>query len=280
LGEQVEIKTEMARSRSTVLADRHILQSAILNLALNARDAMPQGGAITISTGERRATAADGCIPQGQPVSIVTVSDTGVGIPPDILERVFEPFFTTKEVGKGTGLGLSMVHGFAEQSGGHVSIESRVGQGTSVTLVLPVSREVQAVAKPDDDEASVPTPKAKLRLLVVEDEPQVLQFVTGQLVHLGHEVTAVSTASDALALLSRGQCFDLLFTDVVLPKGTSGVELARKAAAMCPGLKVLLTSGYSEEVFEQHGRPPEGTPLLRKPYRRKGLLQALDQALG
>ena len=114
---------------------------------------------------------------------------------------------------------------------------------------------------------------------MVEDEPQVLQFVTGQLLHLGHEVTAVSTAADALALLSHGQCFDLLFTDVVLPKGMSGVELARRASPMCPGLKVLLTSGYSEEVFEQHGRPPERTPLLRKPYRRKDLLQALNEAL-
>jgi CheY-like chemotaxis protein len=207
----------------------------------------------------------------------ITVSDTGFGMPPEVLEHAFEPFFTTKEMGKGSGLGLSMVYGFAQQSGGYVNISSEVGAGTSVTIVLPA---VPADGPPVAAGSGVPAlPSGKERVLVVEDEPHVLQFVTTQLLNLGYEVTAVSTGVDALDLLAKEAAFDLLFSDVVLPKGVSGVELARRAKRLRPALKVLLTSGYPEEVFEQHGRPEEGTRVLRKPYRRAELAETLRTVL-
>jgi CheY-like chemotaxis protein len=193
-----------------------------------------------------------------------------------VLERVFEPFFTTKEVGKGTGLGLSMVYGFAKQSGGHVAIASKEGRGTAVTIVL------RAVGPPPAD-GPQPSP-AELRtgterVLLVEDDPQVLQFVSSQLLGLGYRVTAVGNGVDALALLKQDTPFDLLFTDVVMPKGMSGVDLARQTRAIRPAMKVLLTSGYSEEAFEHHGRPEPGTQVLRKPYRRQDLAATLRQVL-
>jgi CheY-like chemotaxis protein len=174
-------------------------------------------------------------------------------------------------------LGLSMVYGFAQQTGGHVSIESRLGVGSAVTIVLPAITMADVEAREGSG-----TPKRSAhgeRILVVEDEPSVLQFVTSQLVGLGYEVEAVSTGPDALELLMRDRNFDLLFTDVVMPKGISGIELAKRARQLKPALKVLLTSGYSEDAFEQHGRPEEGTLLLRKPYRRKELAETMLRVL-
>jgi PAS domain S-box-containing protein len=280
LGETIEIATRTAERHSNILADRGLLESALLNLALNARDAMEHGGTLTLKTGERVATEDDGSITPGQPVAYVTLSDTGAGMPPEVLARAFEPFFTTKDVGKGSGLGLPMVHGFAEQSGGHVSIESLVGEGTAVTVVLPVVASDTTGAETDGGTTRREPIAAKRSVLLVEDEPQVLQFVTQQLISLGYEVTAVPNARDALRLLQQGRCFDLLFTDIVLPQGMSGVELAREASTTCPELKILLTSGYPQDAFDRYGRPPEGVPLLRKPYRRKDLFEALERALG
>jgi PAS domain S-box-containing protein len=278
IGEHIELRTELGATRYCALTDRTLLESAVLNLVVNARDAMPQGGTLTITTGERLAGRGDGPLPVGQPVVYVSVSDTGTGIAPEVLERVFEPFFTTKDAGKGSGLGLSMVLGFAQQSAGHVSIESRVGEGTTVTIALPgilsgdlpTAHEVRKAPA-----ASI----SRARVLLVEDEPPVLQFVSAQLTTLGYQVTAVSTGHEALDLLHQGHRFDLLFTDVVLPKGLSGVEVAQRAAVICPDLKVLLTSGYPEEVFQQHGGLNDGTILLRKPYRRKELVSALSKTL-
>jgi CheY-like chemotaxis protein len=210
-------------------------------------------------------------------VLYVTVSDTGTGMAPEVVARAFEPFFTTKDIGKGSGLGLPMVYGFAQQSGGHVAIASRESQGTAVTIVLPA---VASETAQDPGEAAPAVPEAdKERILVVEDEPQVLQFVTSQLVTLGYEVTAVSVARDALEMIEQGRRFDLLFSDVVLPQGMSGVELARRTRLLCPDMKVLLTSGYPEEAFEHHGRPDAGTLLLRKPYRRRELAETLRRVL-
>jgi CheY-like chemotaxis protein len=173
-----------------------------------------------------------------------------------------------------------MVYGFAQQSGGHVSIESQQGEGTSVTIVLrAVGREAaEAIQATGDDDRTLPTGRGK-RILVVEDEPSVRQFVETQLTSLGYEVVSVAAGHEAMGLLEKGECFDLLFTDVVLPRGMSGVELSRLAVARCPGLKVLLTSGYSEEIFQQHGRPEEGTLLLKKPHRRRELAQTLRKVL-
>jgi signal transduction histidine kinase/CheY-like chemotaxis protein len=277
MGEHIELKTDLHEGSLAALIDQTLLESAILNLVVNARDAMPRQGTLTIRTGERLAGPAEGALPMGQPVVYVTVSDTGAGIAPDVLPRVFEPFFTTKEVGKGSGLGLSMVYGFAEQTGGHVSIASQEGVGTSVTIVLPGVAPATSNARQDEKAPTLATPTA--RILVVEDQPEVLKFASSLLLSLGYEVEAVSTGPDALEVLTRDSRFDLLFSDVVLPKGMSGVELAQRAREVIPGLKVLLTSGYSEDVFEHHGRPDQGTPLLRKPYRRKDLAAMLTKVL-
>jgi CheY-like chemotaxis protein len=226
---------------------------------------------------ERLAEPGAGSLPVGQPVVSITVSDTGTGMPPEVLARAVEPFFTTKEVGKGSGLGLSMVYGFAEQSGGHVRLESEVGRGTAVTILLPaVALEAASVGV----EANArPAVKGSGRVLLVEDDPSVLTFVAGQLTSLGYDVEAVPTGVDALERLHRDSQFDLVFTDVMLPKGISGVELARKARGLNPKMKILLTSGYPEEVFHAQGRPDEGTLLLRKPYRRKDLADTLRKVL-
>jgi CheY-like chemotaxis protein len=194
----------------------------------------------------------------------------------EVLERVFEPFFTTKEVGKGSGLGLSMVYGFVQQSGGHVWIESQSGQGTSVTILL---RAASAASKQKEKAAPVQASQGKERLLLVEDEPSVRAFIRSQLESLGYDVTDVSDGPSALEQLRGDESFDLLLTDVVLPKGMSGVEIAREAHALAPETRVLLTSGYSEEVFQAHGRPSADMPLLRKPFRRRELAEAVREAL-
>jgi PAS domain S-box-containing protein len=277
LGKHIELVTDLQESELVALTDRTLLESAILNLAINARDAMPQRGTLTIRTGGRAAGPNEGVLPMGQPVVYLTISDTGTGMSPEVLSRVFEPFYTTKEVGKGSGLGLSMVYGFTQQTGGHVSIESRERVGTSVTLVLPAIATIEMQVHERDMTPELVAPIE--RILLVEDEPAVLSFVSTRLLSLGYEVKAVSTAPDALDLLARDQDFSLLFSDIVLPKGMSGVELVRRARELKPDLKVLLTSGYSEEVFAQHGRPDEGTLLLRKPYKRRELAETLRKVL-
>ena len=276
IGEHIDLRIDVSDEHHWALADRSSLDSALLNLVVNARDAMPQGGTLTVTSGGRLASTGDGGLPLGQPVVFVRVADTGTGMPPEILARVFEPFFTTKEVGKGSGLGLSMVYGFAQQSGGHVSIESRPGDGTAVTILL---RQTSAPVTAPNVEREHAAEGGQERVLLVEDDPTVLQFVSSQLTSLGYEVRAVANGPDALKVLRDEGSFDLLFTDVVLPQGMSGVELARHAREMGLSTKVLLTSGYSEDVFEQHGKLDESTLLLRKPYRRKDLADHLRKVL-
>jgi signal transduction histidine kinase/ActR/RegA family two-component response regulator len=277
IGEHIDLRTEFTGAGAYALTDKALLESAILNLVVNARDAMPQGGTLTIKTGERQAAKGERNLTLGTPVVYLTVSDTGTGMPPEVLARAFEPFFTTKEVGKGSGLGLSMVYGFAEQSGGHVHINSKVGQGTSITVVLPAAQTQASEAEPVDEQK--PAARGRERVLVVEDEPHVLQYVSSQLRRLGYQVTAASTGAEAIMLLQHRSRFDIIFTDVVLPRGMSGIEVARQARSIDPNLKVLLTSGYPEEVFEQHGRPDEHTRLLRKPFKSKDLAAALRETL-
>jgi CheY-like chemotaxis protein len=237
---------------------------------------MPNGGKLTIRTGEKVAGRRDGTIPAGQPAVFVTVSDSGTGMSPEVVEHAFEPFFTTKEVGQGSGLGLSMVYGFAQQSGGHVKIQTKEGRGTSVTILLP------AVARKAEQSATSAGSSFQLsggRVLMVEDEPSVREFVCALLTSLGYDAQAVASGPEALKVLERDRSFDLLFTDIVLPQGMSGLELARQARAISPGLKVLLTSGYPEEAFQHHGRPEADMPLLRKPFRRKALAEALRRVI-
>jgi PAS domain S-box-containing protein len=256
--------------------DPSLLETALLNLALNARDAMPDGGVLEIET--RNVVldegAADGCLP-GSYVKM-SVTDTGCGMPPEVRDRVFEPFFTTKEVGKGTGLGLSMVYGFVRQSGGHIAIESAPGAGTTVALYLP-----KATQKPDAGlEAIRPQaiPEGSERILVVEDNEDILKVTSAMLTTFGYWVLCARNGAEAIQMLQSGQEFELLFSDVVMPNGMNGVELAREARRLRKGIKILLTSGYAGDVLERHQAVDE-FPIIDKPYRLADLARRLRSIL-
>jgi len=267
LGEQVELEGVLAPRLWRVEADQNQLESAILNLAVNARDAMPEGGKLTIETAntllDEGYTSVDAEVIPGQYV-VIAVSDTGQGMSPEILSHVFEPFFTTKEVGRGTGLGLSMVYGFVKQSGGHLTIYSEVGQGTTVKLYFPrylggakaIGGAVESAA-PMGSEGEV--------VLVVEDNDDVRAYSVMSLNELGYRVLEAAHADSALAMLASDHRIDLLFTDVVLP-GKSGRVLADAAMALRPGLKVLFTTGYSRNAIVHHGRLDPGVQLISKPF--------------
>jgi PAS domain S-box-containing protein len=273
LGETVILKTEFPSPPPTALADRSLLESAILNLAINARDAMPAGGLLEIVVDEVFVDAGarvDGPVPGHY------VSDTGSGMSPEVLQHAFEPFFTTKGIGKGSGLGLSMVYGFAQQSGGHVSIRSKPAGGTSVTILLPLALASSAEPKPSEPSRMSRTRGS--RVLVVEDELEVRRFMTSLLLTLGYEVVEAGTGSTGLKMIRSDPTLDLLLTDVVLPGGVSGLELAREAQRIRPNLKVLLTSGYPEPVSKDDGAMP-GMEVLQKPYRRRDLAEAVRRVL-
>lgn len=257
------------------------LDSAILNLALNARDAMPEGGHLTIEAAnavlDDDYAAREQDVLAGQYV-MITVTDTGQGISADVLAHVFEPFFTTKEVGKGSGLGLSMVYGFVKQSGGHIRIYSEPGEGTSVRLYFP--RASGADAHPQ-----APTMVSHIiggdeSILVVEDDSMVRDHLTAQLSRLGYRVVDAASGPDALVLLNEDQHFDLLLTDVVMPGGMNGRELADTVRQMRSAIKVLFTSGYPEHAIMHHGRLDPGVELLSKPYRRDQLAAKVREVLG
>ncbi len=258
-----------------VEADPAELELALLNLAVNARDAMPNGGTLTVSAEALQCyaiTDADGL--DGAFVRL-SVGDTGTGMSEETQARVFEPFFTTKGVGQGTGLGLAQVYGFARQSGGGVRLHSAPGQGTTVCLLLPVSRRAapeQTVEAP----AIGSFPMRRAAVLVCEDDDDVAALVVDMLAQLGHAPTRVTTAGAALGALADGRAVDLLFTDVLMPGGMDGLALAREAARRRPGLPVLLTTGYTGGGA---AAVPLGLPLLRKPYRIDDLAQAVGRAL-
>ena len=243
LGEHVEIETSLARGLPAALIDPSQLTTALLNLALNARDAMPKGGKLTIETGiatlDEAYAQANAEVAPGDYV-VVAVSDTGAGIPAAIRDKVFEPFFTTKEAGKGTGLGLSMVYGFMKQSGGHAKIYSEEGHGTTVKLYLPRAQPGAGAAAPRATEA--PLPRGSEVVLVVEDDALVRANVVKRLELLGYRTIAAATGAEALAIVRKGDAFDLLFTDIVMPGGMSGRQLAEAVAALRPDVKVLYTS--------------------------------------
>jgi CheY-like chemotaxis protein len=253
------------------------LANSLVNLAINARDAMPNGGKLLFETHKAvldEAYAADAGVRPGAYI-MVAVSDTGTGMPADVRDRAFEPFFTTKEAGKGSGLGLSMVHGFAKQSGGHVNIYSEENRGTTVRLYLPPAKAaVQTAALPE-----APIPHGTERILVVEDDPLVQEFVVGQLKGLGYSTNAVSNGAEALAAVQAGQSFDLLFTDVIMPGGMTGKELASEITRLRPATRVLYTSGYTDNAMIEHGQLDPGALLLSKPYRRSELAQMVREAL-
>jgi signal transduction histidine kinase len=265
LGERVEVRTELAPGLCVVEADPAQLEAAILNIAVNARDAMPEGGALTLHTGE--APPLD-----GRPAIFIAVSDNGTGIDEEVLGRIFEPFFTTKSVGKGTGLGLSQVYGFVTQTGGDVKVESVLGEGTTVTLILPCSERGEAPAAKAEPEARARHRTG--RILLVDDNEEVGAFAETLLTELGHKVTRARTGAEALELARSGS-FDAVFTDVVMP-GMSGIELADALAPVLPGVPVVLTTGYSDEISRAGGA---GRPVVFKPYRLETLSGVLDDVL-
>lgn len=256
------------------------LEAALVNLAVNARDAMPEGGRLTIETANAMLddayAEANNEVTAGQYV-MISVTDTGSGMTKETLERAFEPFFTTKGAAKGSGLGLSMVFGFVKQSGGHAKIYSELGEGTSVKLYLPRSYAADEAAYQPGE---VPQEAAGTEhILVVEDDELVRQNVLRQLADLGYHVTGATNGAKAIEILKSDAKIDLLFTDVVMPGGMNGRQLSEAAAKLRPGLKVLFTSGYTENAIVHQGRLDRGVQLLSKPYRREELTAKIRKVM-
>jgi CheY-like chemotaxis protein len=284
IGEGVEMETIVSPSLWNAFADPTQIENAVLNLAINARDAMDGMGKLTIEVRnahlDHAYSAHNPGIDPGQYV-MLAVSDTGSGIPSEIMERVFEPFFTTKAEGKGSGLGLSMVYGFAKQSGGHVKIYSEVGEGTTVRLYLPRVHDSEDVAPgPELVEAG----GGSETILVVEDDTEVRGIATEMLRELGYKVLTAKDAASAVPIIESGVKIDVLFTDVVMPGPVRSPELARKAKELIPGIAILFTSGYTENAIVHGGRLDPGVNLLTKPYSRQALAtrirDVLDRARG
>jgi PAS domain S-box-containing protein len=280
LGGNIEIESMLDDNASSALIDPSQLTTSLLNLALNARDAMPDGGKLTFETND--AVLDGNYAGMNEDVSpgsyvMIAVSDNGSGIAPDIIDKVFEPFFTTKVLGKGTGLGLSMVYGFVKQSGGHIKIYSEVGHGTTIKMYLP--RATEAAQQAPDTAAAEPIDGGYETVLIVEDDALVRTYVIAQVRALGYRTLAATNAAEALALIDGDAPIDLLFTDVVMPGTINGRQLADEARRRRPGLKVLFTSGYAENAIVHHGRLDPGVLLLAKPYRKQQLAQMIRIAL-
>jgi CheY-like chemotaxis protein len=281
LGETIEIQVVSDSGLWTTSADPAQLENALLNLALNARDAMPDGGKLTIETSNARLdddyAATQENVAPGQYV-LLAVSDTGSGMTPEVRARALDPFFTTKDVGRGSGLGLSMVFGFVKQSGGHLSIYSEIGEGTSVKLYLPRVK----TAEPDTGElethGDIPLARGET-VLVVEDDVEVRTLVVSLLRDLGYDIREAGNGKAALTLLDELPCANLLLTDVVLPNGMSGWALAEEVQRRLSGTAVLYMSGYTENSIVHHGRLDDGVQLLQKPFRMSDLARAVRRTL-
>ena len=280
LGEHIEIESMLAYDSAPALIDPSQLSTAILNLALNARDAMPNGGKLTLETKnvvlDENYARLNSEVKPGNYV-MLAVSDTGQGIPSNLLDKVFDPFFTTKDPGKGSGLGLSMVYGFVKQSNGHIKIYSEERHGTTVKLYLP-----QATGVPEATAAETGISGGEHgdeSILIVEDDALVREYVVTQISRFGYHSLAAGNAAEALAVIDRGERIDLLFTDVILPGGMNGRQLATEALKRRPGLKVLYTSGYTENALVHHGRLDADVLLLAKPYLSSDLARLLRTAL-
>jgi signal transduction histidine kinase len=275
LGESVRIETVLAKDLWPAHADRNQLESAFLNLVINSRDAMPDGGLVTIKTGNvwlEAGRASEDADVSPEPQVMVSVSDTGIGMPPEVRARVFEPFFTTKQVGQGTGLGLSMIYGFVKQSGGHIRIDSEPGRGTEVRIYLP--RAELNVPATIVSSGAAPRARRGEAVLVVEDDADVRAFAVEALSSLGYRILQARDAASALAVLRFEEKIALLFTDVGLP-GPNGRELAEKAIQLRPDLRVLFTTGYAPEAMILD----PGTHLLKKPFTVEELANSVRRAI-
>ena len=281
LGESIALSTLLAPRLWPIRADPSEIENAVLNLAINARDAMPAGGKLVLETKNVELDMLDVASEIGvQPGDYVrlSVSDTGVGMGPEILTRVFEPFFTTKEPGKGTGLGLSVLYGFVKQSGGHVTVYSKVGKGTTVNLYLPrVATAAEATASLGKEAAA--TPVTGETILLVEDNAEVRRITVRRAGNLGYTVIEAENAARAIEVLSSGAKIDLIFSDVVMPGGMSGFDLALWARKNAPTVRVLLTSGFAEDVARLGEAPASDLEILRKPYTGPELARALRAVL-
>jgi CheY-like chemotaxis protein len=268
LGDSIEVRILPGTDLWHTRVDAGQFENAILNLAINARDAMPQGGRLTVRTEnvtlDQRFCDSHPAIEPGDYVA-VNIADTGVGIEPDVLKRVFEPFFTTKESGKGTGLGLAMVNGFAEQSEGLATIDSELGRGTTVKILLPRCNDAQSVR--EDTIAQRVAPGGDETILVVEDDTDLRETVVSTLSQLGYRALEAADGEAALRILAGHEQIELLFTDVMLPGGMLGPTLARRARELRVGLEVLFTTGYAEHSVVSGGSGVSAADLIHKPYR-------------
>jgi signal transduction histidine kinase/ActR/RegA family two-component response regulator len=280
--ENVQIETVLAGGLWRTYADAQGLESAIINLAVNARDAMPGGGKLTIETAncllDEAYAASRPDVIAGQYV-MIAVADTGAGMPPDVIDRAFDPFFTTKPAGYGTGLGLSQVHGFIKQSGGTIAIYSEIGRGTTVKLYLPrFNAAVEAAPSLRRDASAVPRSANGETILVVEDEPEVRRLAIDMLRELGYATLEADSAADALELLHEHPEIDLLFTDIVMPD-KNGRELAEEARKHRPDLAVLFTTGYTRNAIVHHGVLDPGVQVITKPHSLETLAQRVSELL-
>ena len=281
LGEFIDVSTSLASDLWTVCVDPGEIENAVLNLAINARDAMPHGGRLIIETRniclEGNEDLGEYGLPRGDYVCLA-VSDTGAGMPPDVIARAFEPFFTTKPAGRGTGIGLASIYGFVKQSGGNATIYSELGHGTTVKLYLP--RAAASPIRAGSDTVRAAPSAAGETILVVEDNPELRALSLDRLKRLGYQVFEADSGSAALAMLETGGKIDLIFSDVVMPGGMSGYELARLARERFPLTKILLTSGYDAELAAEQDTAASELKVLSKPYKQADLARALRQALG
>ncbi|MBL4740015.1 MAG: response regulator [Sneathiella sp.] len=281
LGENIQVVTKHVGGESRVNIDAAVFSNALVNLALNARDAMPDGGTLTVQTANVE-LAGETIGLDNEPTygshALITVADTGRGISPDDLEQVLEPFFTTKEVGKGSGLGLSMVYGFVAQSNGHMNIVSKKEEGTIISIYLPISDEEPV----DKDNEATPFSEANVSktILLVEDDQQVRETTSATLLDLGHKVIEAEDGSSALEILSqRSSDIDLVLSDVVMPNGMSGIDLVKQIAIDHTHIKILLTSGYPDKIADQSEIKAMDIELLAKPFRRAQLAAAIENAV-
>lgn len=273
LGTRIELRMQLSMQPCMAVADPHQLENAVLNLAINARDAMAEGGTLTISTSKEHIDHEDHL--RVGDYAVITLRDTGSGIPPELLDKIFEPFFSTKGVGKGSGLGLSQVYGYIKQSGGGVRIHSDEGKGTQVTLLLPWAEAVEQkeINPPESNTEKLPS---ALTMLIVEDEPLVLRSAETLIQGFGVKTLSATDGNAALALLQSDRHIDILFSDILLPGDLNGLQIAKKALELRPSIKVLLTSGYAEQEIVG-SEDMLAFPLLSKPYGPANLIVELKK---
>jgi CheY-like chemotaxis protein len=278
LGEDVELITELHSALWNVKADRGQFQQVIMNLAVNARDAMPGGGKLTITTAnfETSSTPDGKASGESEPQVVLTVMDTGCGMDEETLRRIFEPFFTTKEAGRGTGLGLSTVWGIVNQSGGQLKVQSEPGKGTTFRVWLP--RADETIVTEQAPETGVVTGGTET-ILLVEDQPQLRHLTSHILQGYGYNVREVANGKEALSLFEQnGELIDLVLTDIVMP-GITGIELGRQLRSTHPEIKILYMSGYTDDVVLRQGGGGPGNAYLEKPFTPEGLVRKIRQVM-